>query len=250
MSKVLLVAYSKILISVLFLKKLVGIWNCRLKAIPVLMMSKTELIAVSGSICALCLFLFVMAEHCLFLCVAESINDLFCFILRVWFISLFYPASGFAAHLFLQRFNLQFGICKGCIFGLQLTSISWMYAICLFKSPRCLHLYSHMLQDNHLTSMLCLKARWSFCQWRVGSQGVCKGRYSVEITELENSWRFRVIKLLLGGLKAQKCHDVCICNRTCRKKTIDRRYRARGQDVFSNGYAVCICNRTCCKKTI
>ena len=45
-----------------------------------LMISKTELIAVSGSICALCLFLFVMAEHCLFLCVSESINDLFCFI--------------------------------------------------------------------------------------------------------------------------------------------------------------------------
>ena len=45
-----------------------------------LMMSKTELIAVSGSICALCCFLFVMAEHCLFLCVSESINDLFCFI--------------------------------------------------------------------------------------------------------------------------------------------------------------------------
>ena len=45
-----------------------------------MIVTKTELIAVSGSICALCCFLFVMAEHCLFLCVAESINDLFCVI--------------------------------------------------------------------------------------------------------------------------------------------------------------------------
>ena len=39
-----------------------------------------------------------------------------------------------------------------------------------------------------------------------------------------------------------------MCSRTCRKKTIQRRYYAFGQDDFSNGYVVCICTRTCCKQ--